>query len=287
MTVHPIAPRRPTLPPLSDSIGTLTTEQSNRLRQTYPGLPSVKNCITCRGNRQFRWYAPLGQRDPECVEQYDCPCEDQYVLHRRFLHAGIHENFQRLGWADFEHIPAEAVDMAMEYLDNAEAFVAAGFGLVIHGDKGNGKTLLSNLILKELVAAGFDCYANTFAAMIDAFADGWRDKEDRKWFSSRIRNADVLLIDDLFRERNKGVGTVGENALEETLRHRVARSKPTIITMNPDPAEIEKGYGSHTVSLLAERARVYAFHGPDRRAEMNERFRAEVLAGLTRPIVVN
>lgn len=280
-------PTRHTLPPLPAKVGTLTTEQSNRLRLTFPGLPSVKNCITCRGTKTFRWYAPISERDPGQVGEYACNCEDQYVLHRRFLHAGIHENFQRLGWADFEHIPDEAIEMATEYLDHADAFVSAGFGLVIWGDKGNGKTLLSNLILKELVALGFDCYANTFSSMIDTFADGWRDKDDRKWFSRRVRNADVLLIDDLFRERNKGVGSVGENALEETLRHRVSRSKPTIITMNPDPAEIEKGYGSHTVSLLAERARVYAFHGPDRRAEMNERFRREILSGLTRPIVVN
>lgn len=278
---------RHTLPPLPAQIGTLTTEQSHRLRQTYPGLPDLKNCITCRGTKTFRWYAPINERDPQHVGEYDCACAEQFILHRRFLHAGIGETYQRLGWADFEHIPLAAVDMAMEYLDHADRFVASGFGLVIHGDKGNGKTLLSNLIVKELVAKGFDCYANTFSSMIDTFADGWRDKDDRKWFSQRVRNADVLLIDDLFRERNKGVGSVGENALEETLRHRVARSKPTIITMNPDPAEIEKGYGAHTVSLLSERARVYAFHGPDRRIEMNERFRREVLAGLTRPIVVN
>lgn len=278
---------RPSLPGVPAKIGTLTTEQSHRLTATYPGLPSVKNCITCRGARTFRWYAPLSTRDPNLVGTYSCPCEDQYVLHRRFLHAGIHENFQRLGWADFEHIPDSAITMAMEYLDHAEAFVSAGFGMVIHGDRGNGKTLLSNLILKELVAKGFDCYANTFATMIDAFADGWRDKDDRKWFSSRVRNAEVLLIDDLFRERNKGAGTVGENALEETLRHRIARNKPTIITMNPDPTEIEKAYGGHTVSLLAERASVYQFVGPDRRAEMNERFRREITSGLTRPIVVN
>lgn len=274
------------LPALPPKIRPLTTEQSRRLNETFPGLPSIRHCITCRGTKAFSWYGSPISRDPADVVGYECPCTDQYILHRRFLHSGIHENFQRLGLADFEHIPDEAADVMTEYLTNADAFVAAGFGLVIHGDKGNGKTLLANLILKDLVSQGFDCYANTFASMIDAFADGWRDKEDRKWFSSRVRNADVLLIDDLFRERNKGVGTVGENALEETLRHRIARSKPTIITMNPDPEEIEKAYGGHTVSLLAERSRSYRFSGPDRRAEMNDRFRAEVLAGLTRPIVV-
>ncbi len=276
---------RHTLPPVPPKIGTLTTEQSHRLNATYPGLPTVKNCITCRGTKTFRWYVPISERTE--VGEYTCDCAGQFILHRRFLHAGVHETYQRLGWADFEHIPDDAVEMATEYLGHADQFVSSGFGLVIHGDKGNGKTLLSNLIIKELVAAGFDCYSNTFASMIDSFADGWRDKDDRKWFAQRVRNADVLLIDDLFRERNKGAGTVGENALEETLRHRVARSKPTIITMNPDPSEMEKGYGSHVVSLLTEKAQTYAFHGADRRPEMNSRFRHEVISGLSRPIVVN
>lgn len=273
------------LPPLSPKVRPLTTEQGRRLAATFPGLPTVSNCVTCRGAGTFRWYAP-GSRDTATIGTYRCSCKDQFILHRRFLNSGIHENYQRLGWDDFLYLPDDALAAVVEYVENAAALVAAGFGMVIHGDKGNGKTLMSNLLVKALIAEGYDCYANTFSTMIDTFADGWRDKADREWFNQRVRNADVLLIDDLFRERNKGAGTVGENTLEETLRHRIARSKPTIVTMNPDPMEIERAYGSHTVSLLAERSTTYRFTGPDRRAEMNARFRQEVLSGLTRPIVV-
>lgn len=271
-----------TLLPLPPSIRALTTEQSLRLEKTFPNLPPPARCITCRGAKTFLWYAP----NTNDVVTYDCPCNDQFLLHRRLLYSGIHENFQRLGWRDVVDLSAEINTSVVEYLSKAPQFVAAGFGLIFYGDKGNGKTLISNLIVKDLIGQGFDCYANTFSTLIDTFADGWKDKADREWFSQRVRNADVLLIDDLGRERNKGVGTLGENALEETIRHRIARSKPTLITTNKSPAEVEQGYGGHTMSLLHERSDTYRFNGPDRRTEMNLRFRSEILSGVTRPIVL-
>ena len=273
------------LPSLPAQIKRLTTEESTRLARTFPGLPTVTRCVTCQGTKTFRWYKQ-GSRDDADVVTYRCPCQDQFVLHRRLLHSGVHETFQRLSWADFVDLPDDATKAANEYLDNAARFVAAGFGMVLLGDKGNGKTLLSNLIVKDLTAKGFDCYSNTFSTMIDTFADGWRDKEDRRWFDRRVRNADVLLIDDLGRERNKGAGTVGEQALEEIVRHRVARSKPTLITSNKSIEEIEGGYGGNTMSLLRERSTTYRFTGPDRREQMNIRTRTEILAGLTRPVVL-
>lgn len=274
-----------TLPALPSTIRRLTTEESTRLGHIFPGLPTVAGCITCQGEKVFRWYRH-GSREAADVVTYRCPCADQFILHRRLLHSGIHETFQRLSWADFVDLPDEAIVGATEYLDHAKQFVAAGLGMILVGDKGNGKTLLSNLIVKELTVKGFDCYANTFSTMIDTFAAGWADKDDRRWFDRRIRNADVLLIDDLGRERNKGVGTVGEQALEEVVRHRVSRSKPTLITSNKTISEIEGGYGGNTMSLLKEKSCTYRFTGPDRREEVNARTKMEILSGLTRPVVL-
>lgn len=250
----------------------------------FPDLPkTLAQCITCRGRKTFRWYAPLSERTT--VAEYQCPCPEQRTLHRHLINCGLELAYQRKGWADFDYLPPAALAEAQKYLGNS-GYVESGFGMIIFGDQGNGKTLLATLMLKHFISLGYDCYATRFTDLIDLYAGGWKDKDQRVWFDRRIRNAGILLVDDIGRERIKGSGSVGESVLEEVIRARVASDKPTFITTNFDPDKMEGGYGGHTMSLLSERAVLCEFVGQDRRVEMRHRFDAEVKAGLKRPVVL-
>lgn len=273
-----------TLPQVPPQIRHLTTEQSRHLNLIVP--PSArKTCVTCLGEREFLWYTK--DRDPESLDTYTCSCDDQFLLYRRFLHCGVNLTYQRLGWDDFTYIPSDAVEFAGDYLEHSDRYVSAGMGVLLWGDRGNGKTMLSMLMAKRLIAQGMDCYANTFAGLIDAFAEGWRGKEERQWFNRRVRNAEVLFVDDVGRERNKGTGTVGESALEEVLRYRASQSMPTVITTNENPENFANGYGGHVMSLLSERSLDFHFVGQDRREQMRERSKDEIRNNVTRPIMVD
>lgn len=276
-------------PPSAHLMASLTNDQSARLASKFPGMRGVANCITCGGSGTFRWYA-VGSRQMEDVVDYECACIDQFRMHRRFLWSGVMESYQRLSWMDYDDV--SSISPIFDYTADAHRLVAAGVGMTIHGDRGNGKTMAANLLAKELVDLGIDCYIGTFASIVDMFADGWTSKDDREWFSSRIRNAGVLLVDDLFRERG-GEGeqqnkkaALGERTLEEILRHRVSRAMPTIITMNPDPDKVQAAYGGHVVSLLSERNLVVKVVGEDYRPKVMNRTVFETTHGLVRPIVV-
>ncbi len=279
-----------TLPSPSDHLlSSLNNDQSARLSEKFPGMRGIADCITCGGTKAFRWYA-LGSRELDDVVDYQCPCVEQFRTHRRLLWSGVMESYQRLSWLDYADI--DSIAPIFDYSAEAQRLVAAGVGMTIHGDRGNGKTMAANLLAKELVDMGIDCYIGTFASIVDMFADGWTSKDDREWFSSRVRNAGVLLVDDLFRERG-GEGeqqnkkaALGERTLEEILRHRVSRSMPTIITMNPDPDKVQAAYGGHVVSLLSERNMVVRVSGEDYRPKVMNRTVFEATHGLTRPLVV-
>lgn len=270
------------LPPLPPTIRPLKTDESTGLNRRYPASQStLGNCITCKGTKTFRWYGA----DNEVVT-YECSCADQYLLSRWLWNSGVLPKYQRLGWRDFERLPEDVALAVAGYLDVIEQAVDNGLGLRISGPKGNGKTLLAHLLIKEIIARGVGVYATSFTQMIDVFAKGWRDDEQGRWFDRRLRDAPVLLIDDLGRERNKGEGSVGENMLETVIRHRVACSMPTIITTNIEDEHLGAAYGGHTESLLSECSLPLRVSGSDVRQQMLQRMQAEMKQGITRPVVL-
>lgn len=293
---------RAQLPPLPPGIRMLKNGEADMLARRQPSPFTVKNCVTCHGTKVFAW-----RDETNAAVEFDCPCADQYLLHRYLSHSGVLLNYQRLGWSDFAHLDDSVGALIFDYIDHQQHYVSAGFGLVLHGPRGNGKTLLGNLLTKRLIGDGVTCFATSFDDMVENFADGWRDTEQKHWFTRTVRNAQVLFIDDVGREykadrfadASKTVeerrsnatadnrpGSMKETLLESVIRHRVGSCLPTIITTNLTEEQILHGYGGHTVSLLAEKSIFVNVPGIDRRPEMNRREVDLIKQGMTRPVVI-
>jgi DNA replication protein DnaC len=269
------------LPPLPSGIRTLTDAEADRLRATIPAaeLPvDPQHCITCEGTGTFQWHA--GGR----ICEWKCNCIDQWIMHRYFLHSGIGLSYQRLAWTDVrpDH---PAIEVITDYEDNSDAFVRSGVGLVLHGPNGTGKTLFAALLLKSLLARGHDGYLTTFREMLDTFTRGFRDNVEQRWFHKRVKNAGVLVVDEVGKESGKDRDFPMET-LEDLIRHRVAHARPTIITTNYGPDKVRSGYGSGLVSLLSERSIFYECRGEDFRPTSNTRVVDEARQNLTRPVTV-
>lgn len=271
-------------PPLPQGIRLLTNNELAHLRSKIPTLPaSPLDCPTCYGKGTYRWWDESTPREPA---DWACNCIDQWTMFLYLLHSGIGDNYQRLGWADLRAEDG-AIETAERYIMRAEAYVRSGFGLTFHGNHGTGKTLLSTLILKHLLGLGYDCYFTTFSEMIDTYTGGWHDAEERRRFHQRIKNARVLVIDDVGKEyqgRNQ-TGLPG-STFDEVLRHRVAAATPTIITTNHDLDTIHQKYGTGLGSLIQERNRSYEFTGQNFRPQFYVRQDNEVDLGLRRPVTL-
>src|SRR5690606_38450368 len=110
---------------------------------------------------------------------------------------------------------------------------------------------------------------------------------EKAWFHRRIKNADVLVMDDVGREhQGRTRSGLPESTFDEVLRHRVAAGTPTIITTNLDMQALQEGYGGNVMSLLHERSTTYRFTGADFRDTARVRLVDEVEMGLTRPVVL-
>lgn len=276
-------------PPPPPSCQPLSNPDFDRLKAVRPRLwTSPKDtCLTClkRDSNTYRWYADdAANRRTEEVVTYECDCRDQWLMHLWFLNAGIPMNYQRLGWDDIKTVPQHIVEQVMGYALQAARNIATGRNLILWSkDPGTGKTLFLALLCKFLMANGFQAHFSQFNDVIDLFTSTWRDKDEREHWTRRVRNVDVLAMDDMGKE-NKGRIDVVEDMVDRIIRARVSDAAPTIITSNRSPQEIQQGYGVYAMSLLSESADFIEIPGTDYRPVRRELSRQEAELGLARPI---
>lgn len=271
------------LPPLPPGVRSLTDPESSRLRQQNTDLwiNPQKSCLTCSKQGSFK------ARSGSQIVDVECRCVDQWKLHRWLLNAGVGLRYQRISWVDAVGVPANVQMAVLEYVDQAEANIATGTGLTLWSpDKGTGKSMLATLLIKALLAKGNDCFFIQFNEMLNFFSDGWRDKDEREWFTRKVRNAGVLGVDDMGREY-KGRAEVAEAMFDTVIRARVASARPTIITTNYTPEQMLAGYGGNILSLLSEVNTEIHVPGQDFRPRARERLMRDRADGiLTYPITV-
>lgn len=253
----------------------LTTEESDRLAESYPHLKDVTPydyCPTCSKTGTYKWRG----------EDHECPCTLQLQLLKHYCNSGIGSTYQRLDWDDWEG-DQELRHLMQVYVEDPR-FIEEGEGLFLWGNPGTGKTMLANLILKDLVKRGVRCYATTFSGMIDEFTKGWSDASEKRWFERKFKLTDVLLLDDLGREV-RGRANLPQTTFDNLLRTRVQAGRPTLITTNMRPEEIDTGYGSGVLNLLWEQSLAYHMTGDNWHRKIPERRSAERASGERRPIV--
>ena len=254
----------------------LTDTEAERLYRNHPqlGRSWEKYCPTCGKTGSYRWRGTV----------HACDCEYQLQLHKHYLAAGIGTTYQRLDWDDYAG-PTAALDGVVKYLDLRSDFLRRGIGLYFLGSYGTGKTMLANLVLKELVKDGLTCFATTFSQTVEMFTAGWSDKADKTYFQAKFINSQVLLLDDVGKELRGTRIALAETTFDAILRQRVQAGRATMITTNMNRAELEEGDGAAILSLILEKSLIQPFEGDDFRSIANDREIAEVLAGEVRPIV--
>lgn len=250
----------------------LSNDELDQLRVDYPDDYKPNECPTCHNAGTYSFKGA----------SWPCDCAEQKRLLTRYLHAGIGLTYQRLLWTDLD-IPGAALDPALDYIENYQAYIDHGMGLFIHGPRGTGKTLLANLVLKELVKHDISCYATTFSQTIESFTAGWSDVTEKSRFAKRFMQSKMLLLDDLgkeFRSKNR----LQQTTFDHILRTRVQNNRPTILTTNINAAELAIGYGQAVLSLLYEKSISVLLPGADFRKIAFSRAIGEVKAGELGPI---
>jgi DNA replication protein DnaC len=278
-----------TLPPLPPTVKILTTAESDRLNeQQRPGAVSLDDwCGTCgtglNGPQVFRWFDDMTKDFSErTIVDYRCNCEDQFKLRRWLGYHGVRDQFARMFWGDAFGVAPAARAFIESYLADAQYHRQQGNGLFLYGANGNGKSLLASLVFRHFLAEGARGYWATWNEVLDLYTSTWRDDEERAWFDKTVRNAPVLVIDDLGKE-SVGRQTVAMPALDSMFRSRVQGGLITIMTTNEPMEKFQERYSKSIVSLATEACLPFAFLAGDYRPNYAQLKEFERQAKLTRP----
>jgi DNA replication protein DnaC len=165
------------------------------------------------------------------------------------------------------------------YLQRLEHNLKHGYGLILSGTNGTGKTHLAAAVARAALKI-------TPLVMFITAKDLIGSIIDKKFFDGDItilraaETRDLLIADDLDKEyRGSGSGFAELN-LENLLRIRVAHKRATIITTNRKPEDLELAYGPSISSLIAEACIGIVIKGPDKRKDIDRRRLRMVDAGV-------
>jgi DNA replication protein DnaC len=241
----------------------------------------LRGCPTCGDDRWFR------ARKSSKIVEYDCDCEQQWILYLWLLNAGIGLSYQRIGLYDITAVKDSVLRQIYEYLDPTSLSynLRLGQGMMLwSAQRGTGKTMLSIMALKKVLELGYDGYFTTFSDMLDMYQSTWRDADQRKWFDRKVRNVSFLVIDDIGKEGQTRSRSVTESMIDAVIRARNAAALPTIITTNFSPAEVDQGYS--VASLLSASVTPIEVAGEDYRITFAEQGKRDVHDRVSRPLVM-
>jgi len=143
--------------------------------------------------------------------------------------------------------------------------------LLLHGETGLGKTFLCNCIARDMMDSGRTVLYTTAAQLFQMAerARFRRDEDDAPdEFLDLLMDVDLLMIDDLGTE----FSTVLTSAeLFRFVNTRLLQRRPTIISTNLAPADLETQYSDRVISRLIGGYTRLHFFGEDIR--MQKRYR--------------
>ena len=215
-------------------------------------------------------------QDTGFVESAQCACLKQRVIARYFEMSNLGSVLDRENFDAFSiEYYSEATDPRfgvsprknMERIWEACLSFEKNFGktfqnLFFYGETGLGKTFLSSCIAKELLARGFTVLYTTAAQLFRHVEDARfaKDKAASAQLLKIAYEADLLIIDDLGTEF---ITTITVSELFSFINTRMLTKRPTIISTNLSPQDLEEAYIDRITSRIFGEYTILRFIGDD------------------------
>lgn len=205
----------------------------------------------------------------------ECPCRELRLrilkVNALYQKSGIDKKYQWRFINEFNSITAQAQNAKTAAYDICKKFPHVDRGLFLWGNPGTGKTMLSTIILTELITrhALEGRFLKISRSFFDRIRATFNEASDQHGMGNAIEreiaNVDVLVIDDFGVQRNT---PWEQETLYNLIDTRYEGEKFTIITSNHDPVkQFGELFEGRILSRIREMCRIMELTGPDQRAQ--------------------
>lgn len=204
---------------------------------------------------------------PDCqdsgkIGSDDCHCLKQALAEAIYREQSLlDDNLTLSNWTsrifeDKQRQNAETIYQAMlDYV--ADSAHHPGRSLIFQGIPGVGKTYLSTALAGSLVEKGLVVIYQTAPDLFEV------DFANRQRHKKQLRDADMLIIDDLGKEN---LTEFVRSDLFNLINHRVRTNKAFLISTNLTLRELKNRYQDDIFSRLTAVCEYYEFIGPELRS---------------------
>lgn len=143
-----------------------------------------------------------------------------------------HIDFEKWAGYSFDSVQYETGDAfksAKAYADQWDWMRQNGAGLMLYGSVGSGKTYLAACIANHVLALDETAAMLSVPSIIAAFS---QHGEEAALVMERVRDADLLVLDDLGAERATGYAM---ERIYDVVNSRLSAGKPLVCTTNLSP----------------------------------------------------
>ncbi len=232
-----------------------------------PLLPCPK-CVEpkCTCDKKSPYYINSGR------EIIDCTCREVRIKIDKIIgiydRCGVDRKFRWKHFGDYEAVDKKANDAKNAAYDIVSNFPNIRKGIFFWGNPGTGKTLLSCIILTELIVrhaieGRFIKISRTFFSRLKAtFIEGSATYGQTSRIEKDLAEADFLVIDDFGVQRDSAWE---QETLYNLIDARYEAEKFTIITSNSNPASFKELSEGRILSRIKEMCRLMELSGKDYR----------------------
>lgn len=203
-------------------------------------------CEKCR-NRGYIYHA-----NGKYVVRADCECRKARQSIRRLRNSGLGDVISKY---TFQRYNATA-DWQRRIKDTAQVFLKDDTAkwFFIGGQSGGGKTHICTAICRNLLAE-YDVHYMLWESESVELKSMITDAEPYQNRMIRLKNVDVLYIDDFFSKRKERVNDADIRLAREILNHRYLAGKITIISSEwyvAEIADVDAALGGRIIEMCGQ-----------------------------------
>ena len=130
-----------------------------------------------------------------------------------------------------DNMNPKVTELMKKYVENFDRFKEMGYGMLLYGSVGTGKTFAAAEVVNALIDKGYTCLMTNFSRIMNTM---W-SKEDKQEYLDEFNQYELLVIDDLSAERQT---EFMQDFVFQVIDARYRANLPLILTTNLSLSEL-------------------------------------------------